>query len=135
MRSSSSICCGCRQNASSIVRNQYVVNMSARCICTMVVSLRRSLLDCILCIVIRLFIWAFVAVPSIRQIYQYMTDPNCRRIGMTNIQTEVYIINSVTPILLYVSNGPICFVCVFRPPNLFDVRDIIDRSIGHHQVL
>lgn len=30
---------------------------------------------------IRLLIWAFVGVPSLRQIYSYMTDPKCKRIG------------------------------------------------------
>ncbi len=32
-------------------------------------------------IVIRLGVWAFIGLPSIRQIHAYITDPNCKRIG------------------------------------------------------
>lgn len=31
--------------------------------------------------VVRLLIWAFVGLPSLRQIYSFMTDPTCKRIG------------------------------------------------------
>lgn len=35
----------------------------------------------LICVVVRLIIWAFVGVPSLRQIYSYLSDPNCKRIG------------------------------------------------------
>lgn len=101
MHSSSSTYCGCHQSASSTVstqterqreqgqreRGRYAAvawmcmsHGADRCMCVF----------CFVCVclsppspssVIRLIIWAFVGVPSLRQIYSYMSDPHCKRIG------------------------------------------------------
>ena len=59
---------------------------------------RVSLCVCV-CAVVRLIIWAFVATPSLRQFYQYMTDPNCKRIGH---QTFLTVLVFVTEVMLIV---------------------------------
>ena len=48
---------------------------------------------------IRLGIWAFVGIPSLRQVYTYMTEPSCRRIGT---QTFLVLLMLVTELLLIV---------------------------------
>ena len=48
---------------------------------------------------IRLVIWAFVGVPSLRQVYTYMTDPTCKRIGT---QTFLCLLMLCTELLLIV---------------------------------
>lgn len=53
--------------------------------------------------VVRLLIWAFVGVPSLRQLYQYMTDPLCKRIGTQTflavliLMTETILIAKLSP--------------------------------------
>ena len=42
--------------------------------------------------VVRLGIWAFVGTPCLRQIYTYMTDPNCKRIGHQTFLCSLVII-------------------------------------------
>lgn len=49
--------------------------------------------------VIRLAIWAFVGVPSLRQVYTYMTDPTCKRIGT---QTFLCLLMLITELLVIV---------------------------------
>ena len=51
--------------------------------------------------VIRLIIWAMVGVPSLRQIYSYMTDPNCKRIGHQTFLSLVILSTEVIVILKF----------------------------------
>ncbi len=52
--------------------------------------------------VVRLVIWAFVGVPSLRQIYSYLSDPRCKRIGH---QTFLCLIILLTELILIVKFG------------------------------
>jgi len=49
--------------------------------------------------VVRLMIWAFVGVPSFRQIYQYMSDPHCKRIGHQTFLSLVILITELLNIV------------------------------------
>lgn len=51
---------------------------------------------------VRLFIWAFVGVPSLRQIYSYLSDPRCKRIGH---QTFLCLIILLTELILIFKFG------------------------------
>lgn len=60
------------------------VLLAAHCFCCAMCSVSVCLFVCVVCVcplVVRLMIWAFVGVPSLRQIYSYMSDPTCKRIG------------------------------------------------------
>ena len=53
--------------------------------------------------VIRLAIWGFVAVPALRQVYTFMTEPTCKRIGT---QTFLTIVLLLTELLLIIKMSP-----------------------------
>ena len=65
---------------------------------------------CLLCLfvffslsaVVRLIIWAFVGVPSLRQIYSYLSDPNCKRIGH---QTFLCVVVLLTELIVITKFG------------------------------
>jgi phosphatidylserine synthase 2 len=52
--------------------------------------------------VVRLLVWAFVGVPSLRQIYSYMTDVNCKRIGH---QTFLALLILITELIVIIKFG------------------------------
>jgi phosphatidylserine synthase 2 len=52
--------------------------------------------------VVRLIIWAFVGVPSLRQIYSYISDPHCKRIGH---QTFLSLVVLLTELIVIVKFG------------------------------
>jgi len=51
---------------------------------------------------VRLIIWAFVGVPCMRQIYSYLTDPHCKRIGH---QTFLSLVVLLTELIVIVKFG------------------------------
>ena len=53
--------------------------------------------------VIRLGIWGFVGVPALRQVYTFMTDPTCKRIGT---QTFLVIVLLITELLIIIKMSP-----------------------------
>lgn len=86
MHSGSSISCGSHQHARSTVRYSNGCTRLQRWPLSLVLALHADLLLLygmlfVVCTVVRIGIWALIGVPSLRQIYSYLTDPKCKRLG------------------------------------------------------
>lgn len=73
--------------------------------------------------VIRLFMWAFVCLPSLQQSYIYLSDPSCVRLGT---QSWVGLGATITETLIWIKFG---FVRPGAPWNLSDLKVVIPSWI------
>lgn len=94
----------------------------------------------------RLLIWAFIGFPAIRQIYRYVTDPSCKRIGYQTflciciLATELLLIIKLSknefekPYTTYSLRLAIAFIAVYVLYILYVVIDIQRKNAGQHGV-